>query len=193
MKRISMLIGALLLAAPCFGQLQQGSQGDDVHRMELALIPYSYAQLLGFDMHGAGGSVALHLNPTVALVGDFGLHRTIGLTSIAGFSIDSEIFTYRGGIRLTKRGGRSSLYAQVLVGGLHVRDIARITGDGVDLSGKLTIHGWAGSLGGGVDVGIRHWLSYRVVSAEWMPTYFHDTGNVFHGAKLSTGFVFHLH
>lgn len=193
MKRISLLIGALLFAAPCFGQLQQGSQGDEVHRMELSLIPYSYAQLIGEDLHGASGSIAVHLNRTFAVVGDFGLHRTFGAQSIAGFSVDSEIFTYRGGLRITKRGGRSSIYAQVLVGGLHVRGITRITGDDISISDKETIHGWAGSLGGGVDVGIRHWVSYRVVSAEWMPVYFTGTGNPFHGAKLSTGFVFHLH
>lgn len=193
MKRMSLLIWALLMAAPCFGQMQQGSQGDDVHRMELALIPYSYAQLLGEDLHGAGGSIAVHLNRNLAVVGDFGLHRTFGSQSIASLSSDSEIFTYRGGLRLTKRGGRTSLYAQILAGGLHVRSISRITGDDIEVSGKETIHGWAGSLGGGVDVGIRHWLSYRVVSAEWMPIYFHEVGAVIHGAKLSTGFVFHLH
>lgn len=176
MKRISLLIGALLIAAPLFAQVQQGiGPGGQVRKLELTASLYSYNQLDGVDFHGAGGGIAVHLSKGFAIAGDFSLNKAFD-------DANQELFSFRGGPRFTLRNGKASIFGQILVGGAHYR---------TDFD--TTRHAWAGGAGGGVDIAIKDWISYRAIQAEYFPAYFKDVGLVFHGAKLSTGFVFHLH
>lgn len=171
MKRISIFILALIAATPVFGQ-DQGMKGNELERFEFTLNPYSYIQVDRIGFHGAGAGVAYHLNETIAIAGDFSLNKS---------SDEDELFSFRGGPRFTRRSGKASVFGQILVGGFHVRQPF-----------DVTRHGWAGGAGGGIDIRSTDYFTFRVIQAEYFPIYIQDVGNIFHGARITTGFVFHI-
>lgn len=171
MKRISILIGALLWAAPVFAQ-EQGMKLGDLQRIEFTLNPYSYIQVDRISFHGAGAGLAYHLSNGIAITGDFSLNKS---------SDDEELFSFRGGPRFTRRSGKASVFGQILVGGFHVRQPF-----------DVTRHGWAGGAGAGIDIRSTDYFTFRVIQAEYFPIYVQDVGNIFHGARITTGFVFHI-
>lgn len=170
-----MLIGALLLAAPAFGQeIQQGMRkgSDDIRRFEMTFNPYTWSQLDSVNLHGGGGGVAYHLTKGFAIVGDFNLGKSSD-------DLEQEIFTFRAGPRFTARSGRTSVFGQILVGGMHYRSVV-----------DETEHGWSGGVGGGIDIGVNDYFTFRILQAEYLPIYF-DHGPI-HGARITMGFVFHM-
>jgi hypothetical protein len=170
-----MLIVALLLAAPVFGQeIQQGMRkgSDDIHRFEMTFNPYAWTQLDSINLHGAGGGLAIHVTKGFAVVGDFNLAKSSD-------DFEQQVFTFRGGARFTMRSGRTSVFGQILAGGMHHRSNI-----------STTEHGLAGGLGGGIDIGVNDYFTFRILQAEYLPIYF-DHGPI-HGARITMGFVFHM-
>lgn len=179
-----------------YSQVEQGKNGGELHRFEFAFNPYSFAQLDAFNLHGAGAALAMHASDSVAIVADFSLHKTTGntaqITGIPGVGAvgDEEHFAFRFGPRFTSRKGRTSIFGHILVGGMHLRHSSEVKIAGVTVKNRETEHGWAGLAGGGIDVGINHWFSFRVIEANYAPIYL--DGFVIHGPRISAGIVFHL-
>jgi hypothetical protein len=195
MRKCLLLIFTLAWT-PAYAQVEQGKDRGELHRFELAVNPYSFAQLDGFNLHGAGAALAAHVANSVAIVADFSLHKTAGdnaqITGLTGISAtaDEEHFAFRFGPRFTSRKGRTSIFGQVLIGGMHLRHTSEVRVAGVTVKNRETEHGWAGLAGGGIDVGINHWFSFRVIEANYAPIYL--DGFVIHGPRISAGIVFHL-
>lgn len=183
MKRMSLLIGVLLLATPSFAQeVEQGTKNGELHGFEFSFNPYSYTQIGEVTAHGFSSGFAFHLSGGFAIAADFGLNKTFN------GSQDFEVFSFRAGPRFTKRDGRTSIFGQVLLGGARLRELGPRVNGYRPSTGE---YDWSGQVGGGIDIGARDWLSFRVIQAEYVGFYNPTTGYG-HGARISTGLVFHL-
>ncbi len=133
-----------------------------------------------FNLHGGSTSVALNPTSRFGVVGDFGGYH---VGTIDGTPVDSNVYTYLFGPRLSYR-GKVTPFAQVLFGGAHA------TGSALGTSGSRNT--FAMTAGGGLDVNATNHVAIRLVQTEYLLTRFPETGPRVNqnNLRLSTGIVF---
>jgi hypothetical protein len=127
----------------------------------------------------------------------FGNWHRLGLVAETAGARSSNLttFTYLAGPRRSiALGGsekhKASAFAQVLLGGVHASD-------GIFPSGSTTkssADAFALSMGGGLDVGLNHVISLRLIQADYLYTHLPNSyDNYESNFRLGTGVVLHLH
>jgi outer membrane immunogenic protein len=139
-----------------------------------------------FLLNGGSGEGVFHVWRSVAAVAQLTGNRSGQIPgSIQGLSL----VTYMGGPRFSVRAmHRVTVYGQFLAGRVHGFDsyFPRNDASSPSAAGSLAI-----APGGGVEVGVRSWLSVRPVEAEYLMTRLpnsEDTSQ--HNLRISSGFVF---
>jgi hypothetical protein len=113
---------------------------------------------------GWQASVAGHLTPRFSLVGDFGGQYKDG----------GHVYQYLGGVRITERMERASVFGHALFGA------SRSGGDNVISENAFTM-----AYGGGVDVNATDRFGIRVIQFDWLPVH---TEGVWVNNSLRFGF-----
>ena len=143
---------------------------------------YSYLHVselgTGFNFNGASGSIAVNLNHSVGIVGDFGGYHN------GNSGVSTSTFTYLFGPKFAYRGNeRITPYFHVLLGGAHVS--ASFSG----VSGSDSA--FALAFGGGADVKVASHVAIRVIQVDYLLTKFNDGDNDRqNNVRVSAGIVF---
>ena len=136
-----------------------------------------------FNMHGGSSSIAVNLNRTISLVGDFGGYRANNVKS-SGFGL--TVITYMFGPRFNIRSHESvNLFGQALFGGGHAGGSLYSSGSPFGPQNAFSM-----ALGGGLDVKLHKHVAVRVAQAEWLFTKFaNGVNNRQNNLRLSGGIV----
>lgn len=199
MRVITFLMLTLLMGAVSAASAQSAAPTDDLgptvsksHPMALSV---DYTAMIGnappgtcgcFLLNGASTEELFHLWKNVAAVAQVTGSRT---DSVPQSQQGLSLITYMAGPRYSfSMARRLTIYGQVVVGGVHgfdsyfPRNNAQSTGAANSL---------AFAPGGGVEVGVRNWLSVRAVEAEFLLTHLpNDTNDYQHNLRISSGVVF---
>jgi len=131
-----------------------------------------------FGQSGWEGSLQYKFSSLLGVVADADGHygQTLG--------VNSTVYTYMFGPQISFGPAlgfpsRFEPFAQVLVGAGHIH-----------FSGAATDDAVAWTFGVGVDYKVMPWLYWRVIQANYQPTYFF--GHTQNNARLSTGLVIHF-
>jgi len=164
MKRLVMVFAVVLV-------LSAGSAwAQDVPKAE-AFIGGSVLNIdtSGFKLTPFGwqGSVAGNVNKVFGIVGDFSGH----------YRNSMKAHSFLGGVQLTHRLEKTSVFAQVKAGGIHFSDPG-----GSDTNLQL-------GFGGGVDWNANDKIAIRVIQIDWLPV--HDSSGWTKGVtRAGIGIVF---
>ncbi len=178
MRKVGFLLGAVLL-------LSLTAAAQDAPKAE-TFFGYSYIRANpntsgapAFNLHGGSASLAWNPSSSLGIVGDFGGYH---VGQISGFNVDSNLYTYLFGPRLSHR-GRITPFAQVLFGGAH------LTGSAL---GTASQNSFAMTAGGGLDVTAGDHLAIRLAQGEYLLTRFQEVSSrvTQNNFRLSTGVVF---
>lgn len=188
-ERPSPILAALLLAIcvlfPCATRAQNNAASASQFDVSGA---YSYLRAGsaniggGFNLNGGSASLAYNFSARFSLIGDFGAYRFGDLPS----GLSSNLYSYLFGPRYTLRKAHALVpFAQVLLGG------ARVTAN----SGGINAgeNAFAISVGGGVDMPLRHEISLRLLEVDYLLTRFRNlNGNSAseNHVRISAGIVF---
>ena len=197
--RVSLLVlsAAIVFSATTHGaRAQQAPPAVQTEpRAELA-ADYSYLHSNAppggcgcFNLNGGSVTFAWYLEPSLALVGDFGIAHAGSITP-AGY--DLTLSTYTAGLRYRTRLGHSSLhpYGQVLVGLAHSSG-ALVQGESPTVSNAGAA--FAAKVGGGLDLKVSRRFALRLVEADYLATTFDNGANNHqNNLRLSAGLVLHL-
>ncbi len=180
MRKLGCLLGTVLLV--CLTAAAQDAPKAD------AFLGYSYvranpntAGATGFNLNGGSGSVAFNPSRSFGIVGDFGGYH---VGTIAGQSVDANLYTYLFGPRFSHRGDRLTPFVQVLFGGAHATSSA---------IGGGTANSFAMTAGGGLDAKVSDHVAIRLGQVEYFMTRFPETTPsrvTQNNLRLSTGIVF---
>jgi len=157
-------------------------------------------------MNGGSASVAYNFNRWIGLVADIGGYDDTQLV-LTGSGANEPLtvnssgraYTYLFGPRLSYRNtSRFTPFAQVLVGGIHAREVDASDCLGTpDCIALPTQDAFAGAIGGGLDFRLSRHLSLRPVQAEYLMTRFAvdaygspGTATTQNDLRLSSGIVF---
>lgn len=180
MRKAGLLLGMVLL----FG-LTAAAQ-ETTPKAE-AFFGYSYVRgrpatsnAPNVNLHGGSASLAFNPTGTFGIVGDFGGYR---VGSVNGVSVDSNLYTYLFGPRLSYR-RKVTPYVQALFGGAHLTGSA--------LGASSSSNSFAMALGGGLDVHATNHLAIRLGQAEYLLTRFQEVGPrvTQNNLRISSGVVF---
>src|SRR3989442_2558549 len=120
MRKLGCLFGLGMLFL-----LAQTAAAQDTPKVD-AFLGYSYVRANpatsgapNFNLHGGSASLAYNVSNSLGLVADFGGYH---VNKIGGFPVDSAVYTYLFGPRLSYRRSESKItpYAQILFGGTHL-------------------------------------------------------------------------
>src|SRR3989442_5416686 len=120
MRKLACLFGLGMLFL-----LAQTAAAQDTPKVD-AFLGYSYVRANpatsgapNFNLHGGSASLAYNVSNSLGLVADFGGYH---VNKIGGFPVDSAVYTYLFGPRLSYRRSESKItpYAQVLFGATHL-------------------------------------------------------------------------
>ncbi|ADV81013.1 outer membrane protein [Terriglobus saanensis] len=139
-----------------------------------------------FLMNGGSGEVLFYVWKHISLAADVtGNHTDLVPQSQQGLGL----ITYMAGPRYSFHPTRRlTLYGQFLVGGVHGFDsyFPRNNGRSSDVANSF-----AYSPGGGVEIGVKDWLSVRAVEGEYLSTHLPNDLNAYqHNLRLGSGVVF---
>jgi len=187
-----LMVLAAVTLAPSFAQTRSAA-GKQQAPPELALT-YSYlrsnvpADGCGcFSLNGGSATLTLPVRSSA-----FAIAGEVTSTTVSGISAnryDLAIIAYSAGVRysLPMRSALWRPFGQVLVG------IAHSGGSLIHAHLGGSIYGanaFAGSIGGGLDLRIRHRLSVRLIQAEYLATTFNNNSNNHQNIlKIDTGIV----
>jgi len=212
-KSISVVSLALLIALAAAAQ--------DTPIVE-TYVGYTYTRansatnVPAFSLNGGGGQVAVNFNHWIGFVMDMG---AVHNGNISGYNTDTTISNYLFGPRVSLRYSRLRPYAQILWGGGHIGTSTRVTlatppvglpqppifipgegnvptrpGDSVTARLNASQTAFAMTLGGGLDLKINKWVSFRPVGLDYYLTRFQNlrsqADNNQHNLRYSTGFNF---
>jgi len=184
MRKLACLVGLGMLFL-----LAQTAAAQDTPKVD-AFLGYSYVRANpetsgapSFNLHGGSASVAYNVSNSLGLVADFGGYH---VNKIGGFPVDSAVYTYLFGPRLSYRRSESKLtpYAQILFGGTHL-------GRGALQAGSD--NAFAMTVGGGLDANPTRHIGLRLGQVEYLMTRFKEaTPNrvTQNNLRFSTGIVF---
>jgi hypothetical protein len=122
------------------------------------------------------------------MVAEVGVHERINF-----FGPSYELTTYRFGPRFTRRSGkRLMMFAEALAGGARTsaKQTLFFVAPSTTTTTTTTSNGFAFGTGGGLDIGIRNWIAFRAVQAEY--SFVHVNGGSDNGLRVGIGFTFRL-
>jgi hypothetical protein len=172
--------------------------GDEVQQAPRAypiVLSFSYTAMIGnappgqcgcFLLNGGSGEALFHVWNNVAAVAQVTGSRTDHVPqSLQGMSL----LTYMAGPRYSFRPlRRLTVYSQFLAGGVHGFD-AYFPRNETQPTGA--VDSLALAPGGGFEIGVKDWLSVRVVGAEYLVTHLpNDADEYQHNLRISSGIVF---
>lgn len=212
-KSISIVAVVLLFALTAAAQ--------DAPRVE-TFLGYTYTRansatnVPAFSANGGSGQVAVNLNNYVGFVMDIGAVHNGYLNNV---DIDTTVSNYLFGPRLSLRYSRIRPYFQVLFGGSHIGSSVAANlvvpstgtptnpiylpgegnlplGPGQPITGRLVSSqtAFAMTVGGGLDIKINKWVSFRPIGLDYYMTRFQNmrslNDNNQHNIRYTTGFNF---
>ena len=210
-KGISIIAMVLLFALASYAQ--------DVPRVE-TFVGYTYMRansatdVPAFSMNGGGGQIAVNFNKWVGFVMDMG---AVHNGNINDRHIDTTVSNYLFGPRVSLRYSRIRPYFQTLLGGAHLGTSTAVNltvppmpqqpifipgqgdlplGPGQPITGRLVASqtAFAWSIGGGLDIKINKWVSFRPVGLDYFMTRFQNlrslNDNNQHNLRYTTGVNF---
>jgi hypothetical protein len=185
MNRLLMAITlCVLFSLPSF------AQANEQRRYDINFNVLSYNRLNGSDFGGGTLGFTVHATDHLGIVAEAGVHELLSI------GVDQELTTYRFGPQYTRRSGkRLMMFVEGLAGGAHVSNKTTLfTFCRVPLctpsttSTTTTSNGFAFGAGGGLDIGIRNWIAFRAVQADY--TFVRLGGSNNKGVRVGLGLVF---
>jgi hypothetical protein len=166
----------------------------DVPKVE-AFVGYDYTRVNtstdvpSFSANGAGGQVAVNLNKWFGVVGDV---SSVHNGNIEGYHLDTTLTNYLVGPRISIRKSRLTPYFNILLGGVHASTSAQVgpvtvppypsgqpiipglpdakPGQSVSLRAVHAQNAFAFALGGGLDIKMNKYVSFRPIGLDYFMT-----------------------
>lgn len=173
MKLIAKIVTLLVIlsAAPAFAQ----ETANAFRPFEIGWNALSYTRQSSSNFYGGDLSMTFYPKKSVGLVADVSIQQSNELGQ------DFTLTSYRFGVKLRRPlGGRFTYFGEFLAGG------ARLSSSSAHTSG------FAGAIGGGLDLGIRPWIAWRMVQYDYSYLYFSSSSSSSNGFRLGTGLVFRM-
>lgn len=142
---------------------------------------------LGLNANGGSGSAAFNANNWLGLVADFGGYKISQTVTVGGkkINVDTNVFSYMFGPRLSLRRGSVFPFAQVLVGGARLASSLRKANNPEEA--------FALTAGGGLDWKASRRFGIRLAQVEYFLTRFNDNNrNRQQNLRFSTGVIIYL-
>jgi hypothetical protein len=199
MRVITFLVSTLLMGAVSTVPAQSAAPTDDlgptVSKNHPIALSVNYTAMIGnaspgtcgcFLLNGGSSEELFHLWKNVAAVAQVTGSRT---DSVPQSQQGLSLITYMAGPRYSfSVAKRLTIYGQVVVGGVHGFDSYFPRSDAQPTGAANSL---AFAPGGGVEIGIRNWLSLRAVEAEFLVTHLpNDVNDYQHNLRISSGVVF---
>jgi hypothetical protein len=200
MRANLLLMSAVLMAAVTCASAQTilpqtGDLGPTVSKSHPIALSVGYTATIGnappgscgcFLLNGGSSEELFHVWKSVAAVAQVTGSRTDKVPqSQQGLSL----ITYMAGPRYSfYTAHRLTIYGQFLIGGAHGFDSYFPK---ADMSSTGAASSMAFAPGGGLEIGVRNWLSIRAVEAEFLVTHLpNDINDHQHNLRISSGVVF---
>lgn len=200
MRTNLLLMSAVLMAAVASASAQTtlpptGDLGPTVSKSHPIALSVGYTAMIGnappgtcgcFLLNGGSSEELIHVWKSIAAVAQVTGSRTDHVPqSQQGLSL----ITYMAGPRYSFHAmQRLTLYGQFVIGGVHGFDSYFPKADSQSPGAANSL---AFAPGGGVEVGVRDWLSIRAVEAEYLVTHLpNDVNEHQNNLRISTGVVF---
>jgi hypothetical protein len=181
MKRVFLTVVialAFVLSAPA-----QSPDTDEPKRFELGWNPWSYLRQEGRNLWGGGGSIAMRRSDHLSYVADISVHQTRGVDTFTTSA-------YRFGLRYyATPKGKFTPFAEALAGGARIGRLTSTTGTTTTELAPGS-NGFSFAAGGGVNMAIRPWISWRVVQGDY--SLIRAGGSSYNGVRIHTGGAFHF-
>jgi outer membrane immunogenic protein len=199
MRVITFLMSALLMGAVSAASAQSVAPTDDlgptISKSHPIALSVNYTAMIGnappgtcgcFLLNGGSSEELFHLWKNVAAVAQVTGSRT---DSVPRSQQGLSLITYMAGPRYSFLvAKRLTIYGQVVVGGMHGFDSYFPRSDAQSTGAANSL---AFAPGGGVEIGVRDWLSVRAVEAEFLVTHLpNDANDHQHNLRISSGVVF---
>lgn len=199
MRVITFLMSALLMGAVSAASAQSVAPTNDlgptVSKSHPIALSVNYTAMIGnappgtcgcFLLNGGSSEELFHLWKNVAAVAQITGSRT---DSVPQSQQGLSLITYMAGPRYSfMLARRLTIYGQVVVGGVHGFDSYFPRNDAQSTGAANSL---AFAPGGGVEIGVRGWLSVRAVEAEFLVTHLpNDLNDYQHNLRMSSGIVF---
>lgn len=198
--RLTLLLSAALLGwtVTASGQASPTTASDlgpTVSRNYPIALSVDYTAMIGnappgtcgcFLLNGGSGSALFHVWRNISAVGKVsGNRNSLIPQSQQGLSL----VTYMGGARYSFRTMRRlTTYGQFLVGGVHSFD-TYVPREDTQSTGAASSFAFAP--GGGLEIGVNKWLSFKPAEAEYLITHLpNNTNGHQRNARISAGVVF---
>jgi outer membrane immunogenic protein len=191
----AVLMGAVASISAQTALQQAGDLGPTVSKSHPIALSVGYTAMIGnappgtcgcFLLNGGSGEELFHVWKNIAAVAQVAGSRTDHVPqSQQGLSL----ITYMAGPRYsfhTMR--RLTLYGQFVIGGVHGFDSYFPKSDSQSTGAANSL---AFAPGGGLEIGVRDWLSIRAVEGEYLLTHLpNDVNDHQHNLRISSGVVF---
>jgi len=199
MRVITFLMSALWIGAVSAASAQSVAPTNDlgptVSKSHPIALSVNYTAMIGnappgtcgcFLLNGGSSEELFHLWKNVAAVAQVTGSRT---GSVPQSQQGLSLITYMAGPRYSfLLARRLTVYGQVVVGGVHGFDSYFPRNDAQSTGAANSL---AFAPGGGVEIGVRDWLSVRAVEAEFLMTHLPNDVNAYqHNLRMSSGVVF---
>jgi outer membrane immunogenic protein len=169
--------------------------GPTISKSHPIAISIGYTAMIGnappgtcgcFLLNGGSGEALIHVWKNVAAVADVSGDHT---AQVPQSQLGLSLVTYMAGPRYSFHPARRlTLYGQFLVGGVHGFD-SYFPRSNTQSTGAA--HSVAYAPGGGVEVGLKDWLSLQMVKAEYLGTQLpNDVSGHQHNLRVGAGVVF---
>lgn len=191
----AILMGAIAAASAQTIQSTDHDLDQTVSKSHPIAVSVNYAAMIGnappgtcgcFLLNGGSSEGMFHVWNNVAAVAEVSGNRTAQIpNSQQGLSL----ITYMAGPRYSFRTTRLlTTYGQFLIGGVHGFDSYFPRNDNQPTGAADSL---AFAPGGGVEVGVKDWLSVRIVEAEYLVTHLPNNVNDHqNNLRISSGIVF---
>ena len=172
MKVVLTLIFAMLLFAPLGFTQEEMAAGDGFFSFS-ALHSGSNEPILTHTSLGGVATLGWNVNQNIGIEAEFGGYHN-GFVNAYHNNTNSQTFLF--GPRLSYSRLRTvDPYVHVLLGGIHTATSAFGV---MDASGRHTVsqNGFTLAVGGGVDIKINKYVSFRPAQIDYMPTFLGNIG-----------------
>lgn len=191
----AVLLGAVASAAAQAASSQTGDLGPTVSKSHPIALSVGYTAMIGnappgtcgcFLLNGGSSEEMFHVWKSIAAVAQVTGNQTDHVPqSQQGLSL----ITYMAGPRYSFHAMRRfTLYGQFVIGGVHGFDsyFPKANSQSPGAANSLAF-----APGGGLEVGVRDWLSIRAVEAEYLVTRLpNDVNEHQHNLRISSGIAF---
>ena len=172
------------------------AQSDDYNKVDV-YAGFSHARVdFGGDyegFNGVEGAVTGNISRYVGLKGDYAFHRK-SFNFIPGVDIDARTHTLVGGVQFKDNSKETKLkpFAHLMAGFTHAKadvdPVACIAVIGQPCPFSQSDSGFAGVIGGGVDIKISPRVDFRAIQLDYNPTRL--GGETQHNFRVGIGIVF---